>query len=87
MKNLTSSQQDQKNPDIEIEVITNIYGLTLGCFNTSDQSSMQSNIKQKEYICSTSSERITNTCKEGTYRNTQPGGKQPRQDAFLFLFN
>lgn len=50
MKNLTSSKQypPKKNPhDIETKVITNIYALTVGWFTASDQSGMQSNIKQK----------------------------------------
>jgi len=51
MKKLTSSKQDQKTPTLK-QVITNIYGLTLGCLTTSGQSSMQSNIKQKLHIYS-----------------------------------
>jgi hypothetical protein len=80
------SQTRPKTPDIETKVITNIYGLTLGCLTTSDQSSMQSDIKQKHYIYSASSKRITNTCKQSGYRNVQPGGEQPRQHTILFLF-
>lgn len=62
MKNPTTSKQDKKT-DIETKVITNIYGLTLGCFTTSDQSGMQSNTEQKHSICGANSKRIMNTCK------------------------